>query len=259
MIPRSSFPSPEILDVGVCHQKKKRDEYLRLGSPDIDLDLKTARVRPVTRDFAKQIIMKYEWLGTMTSSTFHYGIFFGPFCAGVTCVCLGGVTSAVQAAKMLGINDNELAGLLRGACVHWAPKGANSKLLAWTVKFLRRDTPARILLAYADTDAGEIGTVYQAAGWDYIGKGISNLQFISPEGREYTNKLPYDICRKYGFKNFGKNRIGDITAKLLERGWTTKKSTAKHRYVVVMDQRDRLLRARIDQLKKPYPKRAAKA
>ena len=75
---------------GVAWQKQIRDKYISEGTPDVPhLDVKKAIVRPVTRNLAKQIILKYEWLGTLVPAQLYYGIFFGNYCAGVTCVSLG--------------------------------------------------------------------------------------------------------------------------------------------------------------------------
>ena len=79
----------------VCYQKQLRDQFIDEGVPPVPhLDLKRAVVRPVSRKTAEQIILKYEWLGTMAQTSQHFGVFFGPFCAGVCCVgthCSGGV------------------------------------------------------------------------------------------------------------------------------------------------------------------------
>src|SRR3954463_9330197 len=98
----------------------------------------------------------------------HYSA-FGPYIGGVC--CFGGlrVTGGIQSNRMFGIEPDELRILARGACVHWAPPHTNSKLVSGSLRALRAADPmARIVIAYADTDAGEIGTIYQACNWTYI-------------------------------------------------------------------------------------------
>src|SRR5688500_14772938 len=97
------------------------------------------------------------------------------------------------------VDRHQFATLARGACVQCAPLGANSKLVAWTCKLLARDTKAKLLIAYSDTDAGEIGTIYQACNWVCVGKGSATTQWIAPNGRIYDQKLPYDMRRREGF------------------------------------------------------------
>lgn len=144
----------------VCWQKQLRDKFNPEGAPQVDLELRRAIVRPVSRKLANQIILKYEWLGTMgTAVNRFYGIFFGSYCAGVTTFSVAGFALPVL-CKTFGITNRQLAYLARGACVHWSPPGANSKLISWSCRFESK-RGSKLAIAFSDTDAGEIGTVYQ--------------------------------------------------------------------------------------------------
>lgn len=250
IVSRSTFREP----VSVCWQKQLRDRYIGEGTPPVsNLKVKDARVKRVSRKIAEQIILKYEWLGTMAKTGYHYGIFFGNWCAGVTCVASGAATGGVNSHKPFRIKRNELGVLARGACVHWAPSGTNSKLVSWTCRLLRSDTFCKVLIAYADTDAGEIGTIYQACNWVYIGVGSSTRQWIAPNGRVYDQKLPYDLKRSRG------GTRAQWVKQLRKGGWTEQASNPKHRYVYVLDTKNRLLADRVERMRQPYPKRADEA
>jgi hypothetical protein len=165
----------------VCWQKQLRDEHLPEGVPDVPhLDVGKAIVRPVSWHLAKQIILAYEWLGTMGAGvTNYYGIFFGNYCAGVTTFAPAGF-NIPSLAKTFKIEGSKLRYLARGANVHWSPKGANSKLIAHSLKF-EKALGGKLAIAFADSDAGEIGTVYQATNWIYVGKTTSSWkQWVSP-------------------------------------------------------------------------------
>lgn len=240
---------------GKAYQKQLRDRYARQPMPAVPhLDVGRAEIRRVSRKLASQIILQYEWLGTMSMTSNHYGIFFGDYCAGVTCCVYGGGTGGVNSHKMFGIQKHELAILARGACVHWAPTGANSKLVSWTARLMAVDTPCKLMIAYADTDAGEIGTIYQACNWLYIGPGSATRQWIAPNGRVMDQKLPYNIASKY---NFERGRRRDYVAALRDAGWKEQLSNPKHRYVTILDKKDTHLRDLVERLRRPYPKRAA--
>lgn len=248
---RSTFRSAQH---DVAWQRQLRDRYADEGAPDVDLSLKRGIVRPVSRTFAEQIILKYEWLGTMSHTRYHYGLFFGPYCAGVTCVGSSAGTAGTNVAASLGVTPQQLRVLARGACVHWAPTGANSKLVALTCKLLARDKTAKIVIAYSDTDAGEIGTIYQACNWTYIGPGASTLQFVAPTGKVYDGKLPYNVRNAKGL-------LDKVTWKeqrdaLLRAGYRQQKSNPKHRYVYILDRSDTILVERIERMRRAYPKRA---
>lgn len=221
------------------------------GVPPVPhLDLKRAEVRRVSRHLAQQIILKYEWLGAMAQTGYHYGIFYGADCAGVCCVAAGGGTGGVNSHMPFAINPSELSVLARGACVHWAPPGTNSKLVSWTCRLFAKDTKCKVMIAYADTDAGEIGTIYQACNWIHIGRGSATRQWIAPNGRIYDQKLPYDMKRAQG------GTRAQAVAALRRSGWTEQDSNPKHRYVYILDKSDTALVARIERMRQPYPKRA---
>lgn len=238
---------------GTAWQKQLRDRFELEGMPDVPhLDLKKAEIRRVSSHLASQIILKYEWLGTMAYTNRHYGIFFGDYCAGVCCVSAGGGTASVYTHKMFNLPHTQLATLARGACVHWAPPGTNSKLVSWTCRLLAQDTPCKVLIAYADTDAGEIGTIYQACNWIYIGRGAATRQWVAPNGRVYDQKLPYNLSARGKFEKPRKHYVKE----LLRAGWREQMSNPKHRYVQILDRSDKSLVSLVEGMRKEYPKRA---
>lgn len=236
----------------VAWQKQLRDRYVDDGAPPVDLNIKRAIIRPVSRKLAEQIILKYEWLGTMgAGSNYFYGIFFESYCAGVVCFGVGSGGANVNAHMEFRIRRDELAYLARGANVHWSPKGANSKLVSWACRLLPKRTNAKLAIAYSDTDAGEIGTIYQACNWVCIGKGSSTTQWIAPNGRIYDQKHPSNLRAREGNK-FPRSLY---TNRLRADGWKEQKSNPKYRYVCVIDKSDKALIDRIEHMRQPYPKR----
>lgn len=234
-----------------CWQKQLRDKYLNEGIPPVPhLNVGKSVVRRVSWRFAEQVILKYEWLGRMsTTTTWCYGLFFGNYCAGVCCVdsVVGG---NVYAHKEFKLERGELVYLARGANVHWSPRGANSKLVSWTCRLLPKDNPqAKLIIAYSDTDAGEIGTIYQACNWVYVGRGSSVRQWVAPDGTIRDQKHPKNIADVYGG-----TRAQWVKA-LRDSGWQEQSSNPKHRYVYILDKKDKALIDRIERMRQPYPKR----
>lgn len=258
---RLTFRSPTH---DVAWQRQLRDRFVRDGLPaglaERDLDVKRARVRAVSRAVAEQIILKYEWLGTMAPTGLHYGIFFkGMYCGGVTCISTGAGSGGTNIHTPFGVERHEIATLARGACVHWAPPGTNSKLVSWTTRLARQDDPRlKLLIAYADTDAGEIGTIYQACNWTYIGMGSRTRQWISPEGRVMDQKLPSNVAAsRHNSRIPGYDQVHrqDVISALRSAGWREQVSNPKHRYVALLDTTDERLRDRLRDMSQPYPKR----
>lgn len=221
----------------------------------LDLSLKKAVVKPITYNLARKIILEYEWLGTMSSTNHHYGIFFENMCGGVICFALGGGGANLNASKEFGISQDELAYLARGACTYWTPVGSASKLISIGLKLLAKETGAKVALAYSDTDAGEIGTVYQATNWHCIGKGDSTTQFIAPNGRIYDQKIVYNLRATHGkLKTVSWTQQRDH---LLKNGWREQSSNPKFRYCYITatgEEKDRIYN-RIKGKIIAYPKR----
>lgn len=245
---RSTFRKPA---GEVAWQRQLRDRYEDEPPPPVELDLSAARVRPVSRSIAKSIILKYEWLGTMATTSLHYGIFFGIYCAGVTCVAVrGSGTAGINRTKTFGIEPADLCTLARGACVHWAPTGTNSKLVAWTTRLLSKARAGKLIVAYADPDAGEIGTIYQACGWDYLGTTIgAPTEIVSPQGRVINVRTVGSYAKR------ARMRYSKMEAALRARGWETQRSSRKGIYARILDPSDRDLVRRINSMRLPYPKR----
>ena len=236
----------------VAWQRQQRDRYADEGTPDgVDLSLKRAKIVPVSRKVANRIIAKYEWLGTISQhASYFYAIKFGNHVGGVTCVSIGSGGPAPGVYKTFGFTErNELAYLCRGACVHWAPKGANSKLVAWTCRILTQTTPSKLVVAYADTDAGEIGTIYQACGWTYVGPGGVTTQWVSPRGVMRNQHILMDLVRDRGGTSVQWAKV------LRNAGWTEQKTNPKHRYIQFLGSPTEALKQRIDEMSGPYPKR----
>lgn len=239
----------------VAWQKQLRDHYEAEGVPPVPhLSVKRAMVRPVSRRLAEQIILKYEWLGTMANTSAHYGIFFGDYCAGVACVALNGVGAAgAYHFEQFGIRRHELATLARGACVHWAPSGANSKLVSLACRILANEGKAKLIMAYSDSEAGEIGTIYQACNWAFIGyaDGVrrKDMELIAPNGRIYNRRVLGTWAQKNG------TTTKAIKFYLLANGWKMQPGNPKGRYVYVLDKSDARLVKAVRMMSRPYPKR----
>lgn len=233
----------------IAWQKQLRDKYASEEAPNVELSLKTAVIRPVSRKLAEQIILKYEWLGTMAATNHHHGIFFGLYCAGVTCVSIPYLGASASAHLEWGLDKYEFAYLARGANVHWSPQGANSKLVSWTCKLLARNTKAKLIIAYSDTDAGEIGTIYQACNWICVGRGSSTKQWVSPDGVVRDNKYPGNLAKRFNGKR------SDYANALRDAGWYEQDSNPKWRYVYVLDKSDKRLTNLVESKRTEYPKR----
>lgn len=209
-----------------CYQRHIRELYAEIESrPQIE-SVKGARVERITSEEAKIIILKFEWLRTMASGTIAcYGLKLNGELLGAVCFsCLGGkirqicVGSTVAETQALAERTVCLA---RGACVPWAPKNAASFLVRNACRQSHKDFGWNIFFAYSDHTAGEVGTIYQACGWYFIGdnfrKGKYHTDYQHPDGRTLSS--------------YAKNHKHISRASLIAEGWAPVARWNKKRYV----------------------------
>ena len=124
----------------------------------------------------KNFIQKYEWLGKMPNRPTHRFIAtYSGILAGVVIM-----STPNSFSKVLGNDTKDMEKLIsRGACASWTPKNLASKLIMWSIRWMVKKTDFRIFSAYSDLDAKEIGTIYQACNFYYLGQkyGSDNLYF----------------------------------------------------------------------------------
>ncbi|GAI67890.1 unnamed protein product [marine sediment metagenome] len=199
----------------ICWQYLKRKEFdtkeaaeqLELIQDEVDLELGNTILKPITREVAKPFIEKYEWLGQLGTFKFGYGLFF-PYKSGIghklgVAICFSKTTTWQAEVSICGEEYRDKVILLcRGAAANWAVKNANSYAIAQTLKAVERDTDYRIILAYSDRRAGEVGTIYQALNWLFIGWGAEGTDHV-PAGlvdptdmRFHTRGLPKELKSK---------------------------------------------------------------
>ena len=273
-------------DVGQAHQYKIRqqkaieedgDQYWK----DANLTLSTAIVRPVELYFAKKIVEEYEWLGCMAALNFFaYGIFFEGsdprrktyfqvplfdfnepnFKEDTHQICGGVVVFGQEYTENLGVWDKynftgKIILLNRGVCLHWTPKNTGSKLIMEAIKQL--PSQYEIITCTVDHLAGEIGTIYQACNFHYIGSMRENNPNVNNGSGDRFGVIIND--KLYGSRairqKIGSQKKADILERYPDAQFVKQKS--KCRYFLFRGNkkiRKSHLKS-ISHLLQPYPKR----
>ena len=186
-----------------AYQRKIRDKEAQ-RDPRPVVGLENAIVVEISYEKAKELILKYEWLGNMGTTERSFGLILDGELAGVCCF---GKTGGTNTAKSVCGEEwaQYVVTLCRGACAHWAHPHAASYLIcaacrqmansARTTKSGRVFLPAYVFVAYSDTDAGEIGTVYQACNWLYCGKTSGTTMYRDVTGKLRDSKLIHSAIR----------------------------------------------------------------
>lgn len=121
----------------------------------------------VTVKLIKDFIEKHEWLGKMSNYPTHLFIAkYNDILAGVVIMDMPNAFS-----KLLGEKTRKIERLIsRGACISWSPKNLASSLIMFSIKWMSKNTQYRIFTAYSDPEAKELGTIYQACNFHYLGQ-----------------------------------------------------------------------------------------
>jgi len=168
-------------DLKRCFLTKEEVSQLRTSDFTFKL-LDTERQRKEAVEFIK----RHEWLGTISQYTTHwFGAYYKDILSGVILMNQPNAFS-----KILGEDTPNLERLVsRGACISWSPKNLASNFLMWCVKYMVNNTQYRLFTAYSDPSAKELGTIYQACNWYYLGQTFgASRRYYSP----YSDKLVSD-------------------------------------------------------------------
>jgi hypothetical protein len=268
-----NFPIPVR---GKAHRRKIRESHATLPDPllaekqALASSLSNATVTEITYQEAKKVILKYEWLHSMGTTDFSFGLYFGEHLAGV--VCFGRTAGTKSAASVCGPEyTHKVKTLCRGACVHWAHPHSASFLISRACR-LMSEKGFHIFVAYSDAEAGEVGTVYQATNWlhceptkqgssQFVWPGKKGEGFKDGELRDERLISAATRIREFADHGIAPYRIKctrrELREQMVEEGFLFFKSTPKRRYVTFCgDKRlERELRAALRWKVLPYPKR----
>jgi hypothetical protein len=211
-----------------------------------DLSFCRSVVKEIDSRTASAIILEYEWLGSMPQAVKAcYGIYWDGFLGGA--IVLAEKPGANRPEDKISIVPAEAHYLARGACVHWTPKNTASYLISRV--FSKLIGGNQTVLAYSDTMAGEVGTIYQALGWYYIGPSHGGSHGFLVDGRRIgTRSLRRSVKGSHGLED---------VKRLFPSAKVVQPIPRPGRYVGVFGDRwfKREMRERFTPIAKPYPKR----
>ena len=155
---------------------------------------------PEGKRILQKFIERHEWLGNISQYTtnwfacHHKGMLAG--------VILFNMPNAFS--KMLGEDTKNLERLIsRGACISWSPKNLASNFLMFCIRSMVATTKYRLFTAYSDPTARELGTIYQACNFYYLGQSSGTAtRYINP----YTGKVVSDrfFRQRTAYKKYAK-------------------------------------------------------
>jgi len=159
---------------------------------------------------------------------------------GVICYGLG---AANNIAMPFGLNQGQVIELLRMALN--GKQESTTKAMAISLKILNKYAPnVKLVVSFADSEQGHIGTIYQATNWHYIGYSTDTNLIINGK-REHRRT----IGSRYGTSSIEKLKQSGLNVELI-------RTKPKWKYIFPIDKG---LFNLCKSLSKPYPKKKSGA
>lgn len=211
--------------------------------------LKEFRLAKISKPIADDFMKEFEHLGNVGLGVWHWGLKFNKSLASVVSY---GTTCFSPKRSWLGYIAREtgcsIIQLCRGGSAPWAPKGTATRLISQANREMYRVKGPIMIVAYANQELSEIGTIYQACNAIYTGltepKGQANYII---NGRILTG---WQVRKLYSTRD--RTRLSQVDPHL-----QVLPLNKKHRYIMLAGSRTK--KRRLKKLLEPfilsYPKR----
>lgn len=144
-------------------------------------------VSPVCRQDIKNFIEKWHYSHNVNGlkDEFCFGMFYQNH-------LIGGAIFGIPAMPGVSNAYNEngkfrLTELRRLCCIDNTPRNAESFFIGQMMKWLRKNSDVDVVLSYADTTQGHVGTIYQATNFKLVGQSPA-VDKILYKGKLYHDK-----------------------------------------------------------------------
>lgn len=271
-----------------CHQRVMKERRLYSDLKELSFDPSVCSIDDYVFEkehYSAEInafLKTYEWLKS-----------FGVFAKWCFTLRLKGILAGIQIlneptsySKMLGSDTMRYECLIqRGATISWAHPHLGGYMLMRSIDWMVHNTDKRLFIGYTDPKAGEIGTIYQACNFKYLGSGFGiSCKYRHPTyhpGKEFcghslrrTGVLKW-WCTQNGitmdeswFKSNGFKDLSRLPTEIKERWYAWAKQIIQESEVIPVEKKGKyaLIRGRDRREQKylegqftaktyPYPKR----
>ena len=242
-----------------------QEEYNNLRIEDFEFSY-VDKTNKEQCDEIKQFIERHEWLGKLPiwlTHRFTARLKKNDALAGVIIMATPNSFSNILGEE----NKNKEKLISRGACISWAPKNLASWLITKSIKHMVKNTEFRAFSAYSDPEAKELGTIYQACNFIYLGQKFgAGSQYLDPDNPKrgwfgssgfadrsqivrYAKKLGIEwqpewykmVGKKKNYRKVNWKTIPEDISKQLkqertahQQRCTKRKSPTKHKYIYIL-------------------------
>lgn len=185
--------------------------------------LKTLRVEPVAPAAIRSLIEKEHYLHSMPPAPrMCFAVSLDGDLAGAVVFTSG---SRHCHRLLAGAQPHDVATLARMWLADDLPRNSESRVIGVVLRHLKRETDWKLLLSYADPGARHVGTIYQASGWLYLGRGEPTSYVRLPDGALRHPRSIYD--------QYGTNRVSHLRATGVDAERVA--VLGKYRYAFMLD------------------------
>jgi hypothetical protein len=185
--------------------------------------IKALEVNKVAPSVIHGLIEREHYLHSMPAAPrYCFGIYLGTDLHGAAVFTAG----ARLGHHVLAARPSDVVTLARLWLSDALPTNSESRALGYLIRWLKRQTPHKALLSYADPTVGHPGTIYQAVGWLYLGFTESDAVLDTGDGQVVHRRTASD-------------RFGTASVAMLRRTgmpqahWVHR--PGKHRYLCLLD------------------------
>lgn len=190
--------------IDISHQKIAKDRYIKKDLEELNFNPSTIKVTDFI--FGKEklsseiiaFISKYEWLGSV--GNIPKWVFTARYDGKLGGVIL--VNDPNGFSNLLGKKNEKLEALIqRGCSSSWAPRNLGSWLIMKSLKWMVTNTPKRFFTGYSDPRANEVGFIYQACNFDFLGNNFgAKKAYIHPYFKKGNFFFKQSLDRTSSFK-----------------------------------------------------------
>ena len=196
-------------------------------------------VSPITIQDATPFVVEWHYSKNTNglASRFCFGLFDKAEMIGVMVYAYLGMASVW---KKYGEVEKDVVELRRLCCIDDTPKNTESYFIAKTINWLRQNTDCKVVISYADSMQGHVGTIYKAANFYYLGMTAKGRAIrVKCSDRLYHEKT----IRTYYKPKGGERRLKPYAQKIkdmLESGEAEYvHSDGKHIFVYPLSKKER--------------------
>jgi len=221
-------------------------------------------IRSISKDSAKELIVKNHYTHKWSLCTVAYGVFYkqddtNEFISNdeklIGCCIYGTPVGRSAAASFTDlVKPDEVLELTRLWIADGHGKNLESYVISHTLKLLKKEFPyIKIVMSYSDEEQHHKGIIYQAVGFYYQGnKSIA----LMPNYSVSLVGPPYNwIHSRTVQSTYGSHNVDYLKKKIGKTFWRKKEST-KHRYFYILTNKieKKKILASLKHKTQPYPK-----